>query len=100
MEATCIPQTGRLKTTVKSGFFNTSHRKYPIIACGMRDVLSAQSNLHCVSRKYLLFVRNVDMGDEEYERNQIVSEWHTTFKKGTDFDMWGQPVEAVDTYTR
>ncbi len=36
----------------------------------------------------------------ERERQRMVSGWHTLFKKGTDFDLWGQPVEAISEYQR
>ncbi|XP_062407462.1 axin interactor, dorsalization-associated protein [Sardina pilchardus] len=29
---------------------------------------------------------------------KIIQKWHASFKKGTDFDSWGQLVEAVDEY--
>ncbi|XP_075939989.1 axin interactor, dorsalization-associated protein isoform X3 [Anarhichas minor] len=32
------------------------------------------------------------------EVNKTIQKWHTSFKKGTDFDSWGQLVEAVDEY--
>lgn len=30
--------------------------------------------------------------------NKTVQKWHASFKKGTDFDSWGQLVEAIDEY--
>ena len=38
--------------------------------------------------------------DRELERDRLIDDWHTSFKKGTDFDLWGQPVEATDEYSR
>ncbi|RXN34945.1 axin dorsalization-associated [Labeo rohita] len=29
---------------------------------------------------------------------KTVQKWHASFKKGTDFDSWGQLVEAIDEY--
>jgi hypothetical protein len=37
-----------------------------------------------------------DIEDEE----KVVSAWHKAFKTGTDYDLWGQPVEAIDDYKR
>lgn len=36
----------------------------------------------------------------EVDRDELISEWSKAFKKGTDYDLWGQPVEAVDSYQR
>eukprot|EP00064_Thunnus_orientalis_P018262 superscaffoldBa00004149_g18357 len=30
--------------------------------------------------------------------NKTVQKWHASFRKGTDFDSWGQLVEAIDEY--
>ncbi|KAL5008421.1 hypothetical protein ScPMuIL_014002 [Solemya velum] len=30
----------------------------------------------------------------------VVLTWHKTFRNGTDFDLWGQPVEAIEEYER
>ncbi|XP_072104537.1 axin interactor, dorsalization-associated protein isoform X4 [Mobula birostris] len=30
--------------------------------------------------------------------NKMIQKWHASFKKGTDFDSWGQLVEAIDEY--
>ena len=40
------------------------------------------------------------MADLEREQQRLVAAWHTSFKKGTDFDLWGQPVEATSEYHR
>lgn len=37
-----------------------------------------------------------DIDDEE----KVVTAWHTAFKTGTDYDLWGQPVEAIEDYQR
>ncbi|KAK3580872.1 hypothetical protein CHS0354_032933 [Potamilus streckersoni] len=37
-----------------------------------------------------------DLEDEE----KAIEFWHAAFKRGTDFDLWGQPVEAIDGYQR
>lgn len=37
-----------------------------------------------------------DIEDEE----KIVTAWCKAFKTGTDYDLWGQPVEAIDDYKR
>lgn len=29
---------------------------------------------------------------------KTIQKWHASFKKGTDFDSWGQLVEAIDEY--
>jgi hypothetical protein len=33
------------------------------------------------------------------EKADLVASWHSLFRKGTDFDSWGQVVEAVDEYS-
>ncbi|KAF3850043.1 hypothetical protein F7725_019762 [Dissostichus mawsoni] len=30
--------------------------------------------------------------------NKTIQKWHVSFRKGTDFDSWGQLVEAIDEY--
>ena len=35
-----------------------------------------------------------DFQDEE----KIVTAWCKAFRAGTDYDLWGQPVEAIDQY--
>ncbi|XP_029351864.1 axin interactor, dorsalization-associated protein isoform X3 [Echeneis naucrates] len=30
--------------------------------------------------------------------NKTIQKWHASFRKGTDFDSWGQLVEAIDEY--
>ena len=37
---------------------------------------------------------------EEEDLYMLVKRWQTAFKRATDFDMWGQPVEAIDVYQR
>lgn len=37
-----------------------------------------------------------DLGSHD----EVISEWHKAFKRATDFDLWGQPVEASDGYHR
>lgn len=37
---------------------------------------------------------------EKDDDEKVITAWHTAFKKGTDFDLWGQPVEAIDGYQR
>ncbi|KAL6095812.1 aida [Pungitius sinensis] len=32
------------------------------------------------------------------EVNKTIQRWHASFRKGTDFDSWGQLVEAIDEY--
>ncbi|XP_040207339.1 axin interactor, dorsalization-associated protein isoform X2 [Rana temporaria] len=32
------------------------------------------------------------------ERNKTLNKWNASFRKGTDFDSWGQLVEAIDEY--
>ncbi len=38
----------------------------------------------------------VEWGDQE----AVITEWCSIFKQGTDFDTWGQPLEATDVYQR
>ena len=38
--------------------------------------------------------------DDGGEKDQLINTWHTLMKKSTDFDLWGQPVEANDSYKR
>ncbi|WAR18933.1 AIDA-like protein [Mya arenaria] len=37
-----------------------------------------------------------DFEDEE----QVVTAWYKAFRAGTDHDLWGQPVEAIEDYKR
>lgn len=37
---------------------------------------------------------------DENEMTAVVTCWKKTFKTATDFDVWGQRVEAVDMYKR
>ncbi|XP_029448999.1 axin interactor, dorsalization-associated protein isoform X2 [Rhinatrema bivittatum] len=32
------------------------------------------------------------------EQTKLLQKWHASFRKGTDFDSWGQLVEAIDEY--
>ncbi|XP_069743980.1 axin interactor, dorsalization-associated protein isoform X4 [Narcine bancroftii] len=32
------------------------------------------------------------------DMNKTIQKWHASFRKGTDFDSWGQLVEAIDEY--
>ena len=41
-----------------------------------------------------------DQDDLHNERVKVIEDWHMNFKKGTDHDLWGQPVEASDAYQR
>ena len=34
------------------------------------------------------------------EKEQLGKAWQKVFKSGTDFDTWGQPVEAVAEYEK
>ena len=34
------------------------------------------------------------------ERTKVIEEWHMNFKKGTDYDLWGQPIEASEAYQK
>ena len=38
--------------------------------------------------------------NEKDDEEKVITAWHTAFKKGTDFDLWGQPLEAIDGYQR
>ena len=40
------------------------------------------------------------MTEAEQHQQRLVTAWHTSFKKGTDYDLWGQPVEATSEYHR
>ena len=40
------------------------------------------------------------MAEAEQHQQRLVTAWHTSFKKGTDYDLWGQPVEATSEYHR
>ena len=40
------------------------------------------------------------MSLSEEDRNKLIHDWHIIFRKGTDFDSWGQPVEAIETYKK
>ena len=31
---------------------------------------------------------------------EVVTQWHLNFLRGTDFDLWGQPLEATDCYSK
>ena len=44
--------------------------------------------------------KNVFEMNEKDEEEKVITAWHTAFKKGTDYDLWGQPVEAIDGYQR
>jgi len=37
---------------------------------------------------------------EDNEIKIVLDDWHIAFKRGHDFDLWGQPVEAIENYTR
>ena len=37
---------------------------------------------------------------EEEDLSVLVMRWQSAFKRATDFDTWGQPVEAIDVYQR
>ena len=50
------------------------------------------------SPSYVLRLRK--MAEEEQHQQRLVTAWHTSFKKGTDYDLWGQPVEATSEYHR
>lgn len=39
-------------------------------------------------------IRPANMSDV----NKTIQKWHASFRKGTDFDSWGQLVEAIDEY--
>ncbi|OWF56411.1 Axin interactor, dorsalization-associated protein [Mizuhopecten yessoensis] len=34
------------------------------------------------------------------DQDKVITTWHLAFKRCTDFDLWGQPVEAIDGYQR
>ena len=38
--------------------------------------------------------------EEVRDLKEVVSQWCVRFDKGTDFDLWGQPLEAIDSYSR
>ncbi|KAK7468199.1 hypothetical protein BaRGS_00036560 [Batillaria attramentaria] len=38
--------------------------------------------------------------DDDGELPILVARWQAAYKRATDFDMWGQPVEAIDVYQR
>ncbi|KAI0210528.1 Axin interactor, dorsalization-associated protein A [Lamellibrachia satsuma] len=40
------------------------------------------------------------MDEEEAERSEVITVWEAAFKKATDFDLWGQPVEARECYLK
>lgn len=40
------------------------------------------------------------MDEDDAEKSQQVAVWYTAYKKGTDFDLWGQPLEASYSYQR
>jgi len=40
------------------------------------------------------------LDEEEAERNEVITVWEAAFKKATDFDLWGQPVEARECYLK
>ena len=42
----------------------------------------------------------VTMEDDSAEKESVIDDWHIAYKRGNDFDLWGQPVEAIDSYTR
>ncbi|KAH3853081.1 axin interactor, dorsalization-associated protein-like [Dreissena polymorpha] len=37
---------------------------------------------------------------EKDNEEKVVTAWYSAFKTGTDHDLWGQPVEAIDGYRR
>lgn len=37
---------------------------------------------------------------EADNEEKVVTSWHAAFKTGTDYDLWGQPVEAIEEYHR
>jgi hypothetical protein len=43
-----------------------------------------------------MITTNSDGGDID----QLVLTWEKIFKSGTDYDTWGQPVEATGIYQR
>ncbi|CAH1791255.1 unnamed protein product [Owenia fusiformis] len=40
------------------------------------------------------------MDEADEERQTLVTQWYKDLKTGTDFDGWGQPVEAIEGYQR
>ncbi|XP_013416811.1 axin interactor, dorsalization-associated protein isoform X1 [Lingula anatina] len=40
------------------------------------------------------------MGDPEVDPKRLISLWAKHFKEGTDFDLWGQPLEAIEVYRK
>lgn len=40
------------------------------------------------------------MDDAQSEPEKLISSWAKSFKEGTDHDLWGQPVEAIESYRR
>ena len=38
--------------------------------------------------------------DVEQERETVIDEWLIELKKGTDYDLWGQPIEATECYKK
>jgi len=50
--------------------------------------------LLCIEAYYVAIMNEVD--DEE----KVVTSWQKSFKTATDYDLWGQPVEAIDEYHR
>lgn len=34
------------------------------------------------------------------EKSRTVNRWYAAYTKGTDFDSWGQLVEAADQYAK
>ncbi|XP_070179601.1 axin interactor, dorsalization-associated protein-like isoform X2 [Littorina saxatilis] len=55
-------------------------------------------NVSCTWMKFCF--RQRDIMAEEDDLPVLVNRWHAVFKRATDFDMWGQPVEAIDVYQR
>lgn len=39
-------------------------------------------------------------GNNESEKQILIKRWHDAFRRATDFDAWGQPLEALDIYQR
>ena len=37
---------------------------------------------------------------QEEEQSLVIASWHKAFEQCTDFDLWGQPIEAIDGYQR
>ncbi|KAK3092632.1 hypothetical protein FSP39_005182 [Pinctada imbricata] len=40
------------------------------------------------------------MALQDEEQSQIITAWHKAFEQCTDYDLWGQPIEAIDGYQR